>query len=239
MKRIISHTKQDLLSVQPPASTSTYKTISHGAIIDTVYEELDKEGFVVREERFSATANRHVMNGHLILNIDTDADLKFEIAMLNSYNKTKRAIVAGGSQVFICENGHILGDTSYGCFKRKHVGTADLDIVPFIKEMVKSAGECFDKLIRQKDAMKQIEVDKKIRNELIGQLYIDDAIIADTQMSLIRDQINKPSFDYKSDGTLWQLYNHITYGLKNSHPSKWIRNHQVLNDLVAEKFQLV
>jgi len=236
----IKWTKQDIITAQPPTSTRTYKAISHGSIINTLSEELDREGFGVTSEYYLSTANRAVVVGHLMLNVSTDSELKFEVGFLNSYNKTKRAVVAGGSQVIVCENGHILGDISYGAFKKKHVGNADVEIVEFIREMVKRAHDCFDVLIKQKNRMKEIEVSRKVRNELIGQLYLEDAIISETQISIIRKEITKSSFDYNTDpNSLWQIYNNVTVGLKSTHPSKWIQNHQSLNRIINEQFQLV
>lgn len=240
MKRIASTVKQDLLQVIPPPSTGTYKTITHGAIIDTLYEQLDKEGLSVVEETYSSTGNRQVMQGHMIVNLGNDNDIRCEIAFLNSYNKSRRAVVASGSNVIVCYNGHILGDTMNGVFKRKHMGTADIEIGPRITEIVKTAADNFAILVKQKERMKEIEVDKKIRNELIGQLYLDDLLVTDTQLSIIRKEIIKPTFDYSADpNSLWYLYNHITCGMKTSHPYSWIYNHQKLNEIVDTKFQLV
>lgn len=240
MRRLINPSKEAILATIPPPSTKTYKTISHGQIIDTLTECLDKEGFRIKEEKYSGGINNQIVVGHLILDLELDNELKFEIGFMNSYNKMKRAVVAGGSQVRVCENGHILGDISYGAFKRKHAGTASEDIKLFIPEMVKRASEAFTYLIRQKDRMKEIEVDKAIRNELIGQLYLDDNIITDTQMSIIKKEIDNPSFNYGTgENSLWHMYNNVTLALKTSHPAKWINNHQKLNKLVTERFELV
>lgn len=238
MIKLINSTKQQIISTPPPPSTRTYKTISHGEIIDRISESLDKEGFIISKEFYSGNLNNSVVRGHLQLGLAIDGDLKFEIAFLNSYDKSKRAVVVGGSQVIICENGHILGDTKYGSFKRKHSGTADQDIKIFIPEMVKSANEAFEVLIKQKERMKEIELSKKVRNELVAQLYFDDAIIADTQMSILKKEFDKSSFDYGSPNSLWETYNHVTFAMKGSHPSKWFSNHQELNKIVNDRFQL-
>jgi hypothetical protein len=239
MKKLINPTKASILATLPPPSTRTYKTISHGAIIDTIFEELDKKGLKVINERYSSNYSHTVVNGHLELGMDSDPDLYFEIAFLNSYDKTKRAVVIAGSAVRMCDNGHILGDTSYGAFKRKHVGDASEKITLFIPEMISTADKTFDKLKRQKERMKEIDISTHIRNELVGQLYLDDAIVTDTQMSILKREIENPSFNYGQEGSLWQLYNHVTLAMKDTHPSKWIENHQKFNKVVTDKFQLV
>lgn len=238
--KLINPTKEAILRTIPPPATRTYKTISHGQIIDSICDNLSKEGFNVVKERYQGSHNNQIIVGHLQLDINLDKDLKFEIGFMNSYNKMKKAIVIAGSSVFICGNGHILGDGSYGNFTRKHVGNANIKIDEFIPEMVKSASDHFQVLIKQKDRMKEIELDKKVRNELIGQLYLDEALITTTQMSIIKKEFKKSSFDYGTSPTsLWQTYNNITMGLKETHPSDWLSSHQKLNKIVNEKFQLV
>lgn len=34
-----------------------------------------------------------------------------------------------------------------------------------------------------------------------------------------------PTFDYNASGSLWELYNYVTFALKNSHPSNWMSAH--------------
>lgn len=237
--KLINPTKADILAATPPQSTRTYKAISHGQIIDVLSEELDKQGFVIVSETYDAPKGNQMVVGHLQLNLNLDSELKFEVAFMNSYNKTKRAVVAGGSQVIVCKNGHILGDTSYGSFRKKHVGTASEDIKVFIPEMIKRASDCFQLLVNQKNQMKQIEVSKRVRNELIGQLYLDEAIIKDTQMSIIKREFDNPSFNYNTDeNSLWQAYNNVTLALKQSHPTTWLSDHQKFNQLITNQFQL-
>lgn len=239
MIKLVKSTKEAVLATLPPQSTRTYKAISHGQIINTVLENLDKQGFKVTNESYYPSAGNSIVRGHLCLNLNLDKDLKFEIAFMNSYNKQRRAVVVGGSQVWICENGHILGSSQYGAFKRKHTGTASEDINIFIPEMIKNASDNFNILIKQKDRMKEIEITKKVRNELIGQFYLEDAILKDVQMSILRKEFEKPTFDYGSPGSLWETYNYVTFALKETHPAEWLEKHQNLNKIVNDKFQLV
>lgn len=237
--RLEQPSKASILSTPVPKSTNTYKAVSHGQIIDLISENLDKQGLRIINEQYAANMGNQIITGHFQLGIDTDPDLFFEIAFQNSYNKMKRAVVVAGSKVRICSNGHILGDSSLGLFRKKHSGSVDVDIVSFIPEMIKSSQDRFELLSLQKKQMREIEISKAVRNELIGQLYLDEGIISDTQMSIIKKQVANPAFDYGTDGnTVWDVYNHITYGLKNTHPSDWLDNHQVLNRVIESQFEL-
>jgi hypothetical protein len=87
--------------------------------------------------------------------------------------------------------------------------------------------------------MKNIEVDKKIVNELIGDLYLHEGIIKETQISIIKNEVRKPSFNYNAPNSLWETYNHITHGLKNVHAANFIDVHGQLHEYMVDKFQLV
>lgn len=232
-------TKQSILDTAVPVSTRTYKAISHGSIIDAIKENLDKENVHVISERYSGTLGNQIITGHMAVNYQLDNELKFEIAFMNSYNKAKRAVVVSGSEVVVCENGHILGDSSYGVFRRKHTGTADQDIKTFIPEMVKTAIEKFQVLYQQKESMKNRILDKKAINELVGQLYLEESLLKSHQLSLLKKEIELPTFDYNADpNSVWSMYNNVTYVFKQTHPSNWISVHQTLNKTITEKYAI-
>lgn len=87
--------------------------------------------------------------------------------------------------------------------------------------------------------MKNIEVDKKIISELIGDLYLHEGIIRETQISIIKNEIKKPSYDYNASNSLWETYNHITHSLKGVHAANFIDVHGQLHEYMVDKFQLV
>ena len=37
--------------------------------------------------------------------------------------------------------------------------------------------------------------------------------------------MHKPSFDYGAPGSMWELYQHTTYSMKETHPSLWMNRH--------------
>ena len=74
--------------------------------------------------------------------------------------------------------------------------------------------------------MKEIVVSKRTTAELIGRMFIEEQFIAATQINIIKGQLKNPSFDYGADtDSLWQLYQHTTFAMKEVHPSEWMGNH--------------
>jgi len=77
----------------------------------------------------------------------------------------------------------------------------------------------------EREAMKEYDISKRVRAELVGRMFIEEGIIASTQLNIIKGQIANPSFDYGASGSLWELYQHTTYSLKEVHPTQWLTSH--------------
>jgi hypothetical protein len=73
--------------------------------------------------------------------------------------------------------------------------------------------------------MKQIEITKRIKAELIGRMMIEEQFISSTQLNIISREMNNPTHDYGASNSLWELYNYTTFSMKEIHPSMWMDNH--------------
>ena len=52
-------------------------------------------------------------------------------------------------------------------------------------------------------------------------------------MSIIKKEINKPSYDYLTDNNnAWSFYNHVTHALKLSTPRDWLQDSQNFHDFM-------
>jgi len=238
--KINQETRQYIENVPLPVyEGDSYTVISHGSIIDNIKKQLEFNNLEVIKETYTPAQNGNIVTGILEIGNNEDKELSFNIAFLNSYNKMKRFVIAGGSLVRVCQNGHILGISELGGYKRTHKGTADIDAVQYIKLICNNAQTEFQKLIEQKELMKTVDISKKEIHHLISELYFEENLIKDTQMSILKKELDKPTFDYgTSENNLWSAYNAITYSLKSTHPKDYIETHQRVNKYVAEKFNL-
>ena len=108
-------------------------------------------------------------------------------------------------------------------YARKHTGKADHDIHTQISSQIKSANKYFDKLIDDKNKMRQIFLPKKSQAELVGRLFLDEEIIDASQVSVIKAEMKDPSYHYSADlNNAWTFYNHVTHSFKKSHPRTWM-----------------
>jgi hypothetical protein len=230
-KKMYESSVEELLAVDLPEQTRTYKVISHKNLIETTREAIDKMGFSIDREEYTQAKDGKQANGRYIISGD-DKEMQLMLGWQNSYDKKLSLKFAIGAQIFICTNGSVRGDI--GNFKKKHQGDVQEFAPLTISEDIKAASDIFYQLQGDRDRMKNTLLNKRDTAELIGRMYIEDMIITSTQLNVIKEQIIHPSFDYQASNTLWELYNHTTYALKESHPSNWLQQHIDVHDFMIK-----
>lgn len=81
------------------------------------------------------------------------------------------------------------------------------------------------KIQKERELMKHVQVDARVTAELVGRMILEKEFIESTQLNIIEREIKNPTFDYNSPDTLWELYQHTTYSMKEIHPTLWMGNH--------------
>ena len=168
-KKIKECSKAQLISVDLPTHGYSYTVISHESVIDYVYTELANAGFGVVSETFRATADGQIAHGVHVLNYNYDPELSMMFAWTNSYNKQVRFKCGVGAYVNQAGTFMVCGDM--GSWSRKHTGTADEETVETIKGQIKDAQMYYDQLKSDKDAMKEIKMNKRKQSQLLGILF--------------------------------------------------------------------
>jgi hypothetical protein len=218
-------TEQRIRLAALPNHGNRYTLIPHAYVIDTTKDELNKAGFTITNELYKTNLNGEVAQGIYHLNYGNDSDMGLMFAWSNSYNKMMRFKCAVGAQVFICMNGVVSGDI--GNYSRKHTGTALTDATTSIQYQISKAKEYYDNLIADKETLKQVTLTKKEQASLIGQLYADQEILTLSQVGIVKRELDTPSYNYNAPAdSAWALYNHVTLALKDSHPMRYLSDHQ-------------
>lgn len=223
MENTYSTTKGLILNTALPAQTRTYKPVGHGQLIDLTLEGIEKAGFVLDKEIYSAAQDGQIANGRYTISNVADSEMQLQIGWQNSYNKQLTVKFAIGTRIMICHNGCVSGD--YGAFKRKHVGEVQTFTPSAIGDYIKLAGDSFKRMQKERDAMKQIEITRRTKAELIGRMMLEEQFITSTQLNIISRELNKPTHDYGAQDSLWELYNFTTFSMKETHPGLWMDNH--------------
>lgn len=232
-KKTYMTAKQILINAAVPQSTKTYKAISHEQLMDLTLNSIHNAGFELDKELYTAASDGQVANGRFTISNVTDRDMQLQIGWQNSYNKQLTLKFAIGAKIFICQNGMVSGD--YGAFKRKHVGEVQTFTPAAITDYIRSAGEAFQRMQRERDAMKDIEITARKRAELVGRMLIEEQFIESTQLNIIDREIKRPTHDYNAPDSLWELYQHTTFAMKEVHPRLWMNNHIKAHDFFVNE----
>ena len=216
-------TKGLITSALVPAQTRTYKPITHNQLIDLTLNGIEAAGFKLDKETYSSAKDGQIANGRFSISNVADSEMQLQIGWQNSYNRTMSLKFAIGTRILVCSNGCVSGD--FGAFKKRHQSDIQ-DFTPnAITDYIKSAGEAFKLMQQQREQMKQIEITRRVKAELIGRMMIEEQFICSTQLNIITKELTNPTHDYGAKDSLWELYNYTTFAMKELHPSLWMENH--------------
>ena len=216
-------TKGLIMNTPVPVQTRTYKPVSHSQLIDLTLNSIENAGFTLDKETYSSASNGQIANGRFSISNVADSEMQLQIGWQNSYNKQLTLKFAIGTRIFICQNGCVSGD--YGAFKKKHVGEIQSFTPGAITDYIKSAADTFSLMQRQREQMKEIEITRRTKAELIGRMMLEEQFITSTQLNIISRELKAPTHDYGAKDSLWELYNYTTFAMKESHPAQWMESH--------------
>ena len=216
-------TKGLITSALVPAQTKTYKPVSHSQLIDLTLNGIQAAGFKLDKETYSSARDGQVANGRFSISNIADSEMQLQIGWQNSYDRSMSLKFAIGTRILVCSNGCVSGD--FGAYKKRHKGDIQ-DVTPgVITDYIKSAGDSFKIMQQQREQMKQVEITKRTKAELIGRMMIEEQFICSSQLNIIRKEMSSPTHDYGAKDSLWELYNYTTFAMKEVHPSLWMENH--------------
>ena len=235
-------TRNYLENAPLPNHGKSYTVISHKQVIDNTIQLLTDSGFIIQKEIYRANMDANVAQGiYHILPINTvdptimeEKELGMMFAWTNSYDKSTRFQCAIGAYVMVCHNGMVAGDMMN--FRRKHTGSADHDIRMQISNQIKNGEKYYKRILADRDAMRNTQLSLQEQAEIAGRLYINEDILDAAQMSCVKAELDKPTYDYQCDQeNAWTFYNHVTHALKKAHPRDWLSDSQNFHDFMTAR----
>jgi len=212
----------ELESIPVPKKTDTYTPIPHMYIAKLLYENITEKGYHIARRYYISDANRQKLVGKFVIS-GFDPDIRLQIAFKNSYDKSTRVACAAGAEVHVCSNGMIVGQFM---FSRKHTGTVDEELKRFIDRSVNLAIDQFADMVDLKNFMKTYIMTDTMIYQLIGELYLSHKAITSTQMSLVRNLLDNPMYEYGEKHSAWAVFNTITQAIDTfPHPSRYFLQH--------------
>ena len=226
-KKIKDCTWDYLTGIPLPVHADTYTVISHENVMDYSKTALINAGFTIEREEYRATADGQIAQGVFRLHYGTDQELSMMFAWTNSYNKQVRFKCCVGA--YINTNGTVMVCGDMGNWARKHTGTADTETIATITEQVTNAHMYYNQLVSDKNVMQTISMTKRKQAQLLGILFAEYQILTTEQASIVRQQMDKPSYVFADNNSLWAFYNYITLALQQSHPKTWMEDQRILH----------
>jgi hypothetical protein len=228
-------TEQDLRDVVLPTHGGRYAVVSHGDVIDNVKTQLSIAGFNITKELYKRTFDGQVAQGIYHLDYAGDPDMGMMFAWSNSYNKTMRFKCAVGAYVFICSNGVVSGDM--GNYSRRHSGTALQDVINEISDQISKAKSHYNLLLSDKQMLKNVRLTPRDKGRILGELFANEEILTLTQVGIVKREMDNPTHNYNSHtDSAWNMYNNITFALKESHPSTFMNDHQRVHSYFVNEY---
>lgn len=231
-----TQTESYLRSVALPAATKSYTPIAHGDIIDETRQALQMAGFTVVSELYKAEQNGEVAAGFMQISTnDLDEDMAMTFNWTNSYNKMLKfscgigGLIYDNNVPFVCREAE-------ATWARKHTGTAKQESTNVINQMINHAVHHFAKIVKMKDRFKQIQIDREEYSKLMGLLFFDKGYLGIEQSTQIRNEYNKPSYEYSCKGTLWEVYKMIMFGVREQSPKTWYKQQIELNTYISLRY---
>ena len=226
-KKIKDCTGDYLTGIPLPVHADTYTVISHENVMDYSKTALINAGFTIEREEYRATADGQIAQGVFRLHYGTDQELSMMFAWTNSYNKQVRFKCGVGA--YINTNGTVMVCGDMGSWARKHTGTADTETIATITEQVTNAYMYYNQLVSDKNVMQTISMTKRKQAQLLGILFAEYQILTTEQASIVRQQMDKPSYVFADNNSLWAFYNYVTLALQQSHPKTWMEDQRILH----------
>ena len=231
-----------------PWNNGTYTPISNMFIMEMINSKLRNAGLVVRNEEFKAARNKEGLVKGVIGSYDIstpDSDFGQRVMFRNSYDKSMSFAFVAGMVVWICTNGCIKGEYQY---KRVHRGvimeetsTTQEAIIENINGGFQMLQASFEKTSVQLRELQHLEISPTESYDILGKLFFEQQVISITQLSTIKREFeHSNNFRHLGDKdfTAYDLYNHITESLKQSHPLTYINDHIKTHALFEEVFEV-
>jgi hypothetical protein len=106
-----------------------------------------------------------------------------------------------------------------------------------MQEQIANASKYYDNLIQDKQMLKDVHLSQRQKGTILGRLFAEDEILTLTQVGIVKRELDKPTFNYSNNpDSAWDMYNHITLALKDSHPMRYLSNHQRVHNFFVNEF---
>ena len=244
-ERVKSVMKDVVLTVPIPQSTESYTTVSNLDLLTKLRETLATKELIPFRENYTLAANGNQLYGNWMLtsneNIEREkfepGDQVLSINFINSYDKKLKLSITPGIATCICSN-QAMSRTSIATFNRKHTGSINEEFPIFIESSLEGMHTLYEKMLSDFAKLKEVSLNKKLMSELAGRLFIKEDLITAEQVSLLKREIERPTFDQFIPENAYSFYQHCTWSIRKSSPSEVIDRYTGIHEFITHEFAL-
>ena len=220
--------RENLIEIPVPSATKTYCPVEHFKLLNTIEESAIGAGHVIDSLEIgiqSAKRGDDVIPGAKMFSImrlksdgDTGGDnLRLDIGIRNSYDKSVAVGIVAGASVFVCDNMMITGEIQA---VRKHTPNVWQDVLPMVTAVLLMANKQHEIDQAMREAFMRHGIETRMGMDLLGKMaahgFISYAGGNSSMFALALQQWQEPTYEEFQERNIWSLYNACTFGTKKS-----------------------
>lgn len=231
-------TIDELKAIPVPESTSTYKPIPFGDIVDLIERRVQKE-FAINEQDyelgFGVSKDGQRLFGVLSLKEPVvGAKRTPTLGFRSSYNHAFAPALCGGGRVTVCDN--LMFASDYLKVVRRQTGNAWGDFELLAMGAIAQLEDHFNSLDRECCSLEDRSLSQRGGWETLGEMC-GRRMLTGPQMRIAFEEWNEK---FKRSGRDWQpameLYNAVTVALKKGDPSRLLKQYGEVHQLMRNRY---
>ena len=225
-------TRQDLVTLQVPDQTDTFKPIAHSTLVDVIEEALAFRHIRITGEEFAASPDGMKLFGVLRVNADYEG-VGFAIGLRNANDKSMRVGIVSGYKVFCCDNLAFSGD--FNPMLQKH--SKNLDLVESVSIAVDRIQRQWQPLRMAIDYKRNHFLNGDVARNMIYRLFTDYKLPISLFRTVHKEFFVEPSYEEFKEKTLWSFENAVTTAFKKLNPIPRYENTARVGRFIADYIQ--
>jgi uncharacterized protein DUF932 len=208
-------TRSDLVKIETPQATATWRPVSHIAIAELVTLEAQKRGYAITDEEYGISKNHKKMFGTLKFHPDGHPEYSRALGFRNSHDKTLAVGICAGLRIMVCDN--LMFSGSDITLSRKH--TSGIEIKPMIADAFSNLEHHFIRLERDVDGLK-VQSITVTGAKLLTVKAADFGVINSSDIIPVLNEFRTPRHEEFADKNRWSLYNSFSEVAKKYSPAR-------------------
>ena len=227
-------TIDDLRQMTTPQPTDTHYPVPHVEFVENILEPAEKilsvDNFKLDDLIMSVSGEDDSRLFGAAVFRNGREDINLAIGFRQSNDKSMSAALAVGGNVRVCKNMMFCGQETV---MRKHTKNIKKDLRGRVIEALYDVNRDWKELQEDTDGMKTATHTDDEAYALFGLAY-GRKILSIQQMSLAKQEWDKPSFDH-GEKSLWRWYNACTQVFKGLKPNQAFRKYRELHEFSIEQ----